>query len=387
MMTAKAKSGFIACLCFALVNISGMDFTADAAVKKTTEERQIRRMETKLSEESSKLNAFQSKEARLLTLVADLEKQVADTKKETEVLGRNIDEVRERLDFQKKKLKDLKSTLMRTELQIGEYLTALYKFSRRKNIRILANAEVLSELQRNIKYIGIVTEKDRMQLRTLTQKASDFHDEITKTESSIGVTERMLKEKTSRLALLEVSIEEKVLLLMRIHEEKEFYETSVEELQTAVADLKLSLKPMVPQNNYAIDPSLNFEDCRGRLPLPIRGKIVHSSEKRDAAFPGAKGVMIQADSDKEVRAVFKGEVAYSGPLKGYGEVVILDHGGRFFTVSAHLSKREKKKGDQVQGGEIVGWVEDNGSAKGASLYFEVRKADEKLNSAAWLKPD
>jgi hypothetical protein len=51
-----------------------------------------------------------------------------------------------------------------------------------------------------------------------------------------------LKEKTSRLALLETSLEEKVLLLMKIHEEKEFYETSVEELETAVEDLKRALK-------------------------------------------------------------------------------------------------------------------------------------------------
>jgi septal ring factor EnvC (AmiA/AmiB activator) len=387
MMTASARKGTIVCLCFALANISSMDFSAGASVKKSSEERQIRRIESKLSEEASKLNAFQSKEARLLTLLADLEKQVADTKKETEALGQNVRDVRQKLDVQKKNLKKLKSNLMNTELQIGEYLTALYKFSRRKNLRILANAEMLSGLQRNIKYIGIVTEKDRMQLRTLTQKASGLHDEITKKEASMGVTERMLTEKTSRMALLETSIEENVLLLMRIHEEKEFYETSVEELETAVADLKLALNPMTSQNNFAIDPSLNFEDCKGRLPLPIEGKIVHRSEKRGNAFPGAKGVLIQADSDKEVRAVFRGEVAYSGPLKGYGEVVILNHGGRFFTVSAHLSKREKEKGEQVQGGDIVGLVGENGSDKGATLYFEVRKADEKLNSAAWLKRD
>jgi murein hydrolase activator len=387
MMNEKVKTGCTVCLCWALASISAWNFTANAAAKEIPEEKQIQRIESKLNEQVSKLDAFQSKEAQLLTLVADLEKEVAESRKETEALRLNVREVRERLDAEKEKLRELKSTLTRTELQIGEYLIALYKFSRRTNIHILANAEVLSGLQRNIKYIGIVTEKDRIKLRTLTQRASAFHDEIAKTESSIGMTERVLKEKRSRLVFLGTSLEEKILLLMKVHGEKEFYETSVEELETAVRDLKQALNPMINRRSYDIDLSLNFEDCKGRLPLPIRGKIFHNRKKMGAAFSGTKGVVIQADADTAVRAVFRGEVAYSGHLKGYGEVVIVDHGGRFFTVSAHLSKREKTKGDRVQVGDILGWVAENGSTKGASVYFEIRKAEKKLNPTAWLKHD
>lgn len=376
MMNAKSTTQCTFCLCFALACFPAWAFSADAVVKNASEKKQIQRVESKLSEEAGKLNAFQSKEAGLLTLVAKLEKEVADTRKETEALASNIRQVRERLDGQKEKLKELKSVLMRTEFKIGEYLIALYKYSRRGNARMLANADALSELQRNIKYIGIVTKKDRLQLRALTERAAGHRDEIVKAEASIGVTEHVVKEKASRLAFLKTSLEEKVLLLMKIHEEKEFYETSVEELETAVEDLKRARNP--------IDPSLKFEDCKGRLPLPIRGKIV-KNRKIGTAFSSTKGVVIQADADSAVRAVYRGEVAYSGRLKGYGEVVILRHGGRFFTVSAHLTKREKREGDQVQGGEILGWVDENGSSNGASVYFEVRKADRKLDPRAWLK--
>ena len=386
MMNAKSTIRCTFYLCFALACFPAGAFLADAAVKNDLENKQIQRVESKLSEEAGKLNAFQSKEASLLTLVAKLEQQVADTRKETEALASNIRQVRERLNGQKEKLKELKSILMRTELKIGEYLIALYKYSRRGNARILANADALSELQRNIKYIGIVTKKDRLQLRALTERAAGHRDEILKTEVSTGVTERVVKEKSSRLAFLKTSLEEKVLLLMKIHEEKEFYETSVEELETAVEDLKQTLNPIGSENLYVFDPSLKFEDCKGRLPLPIRGKIV-KNRKIGTAFSSAKGVVIQGDADSAVRAVYGGAVAYSGRLKGYGEVVILSHGGRFFTVSAHLTKREKREGDQVQGGEILGWVEENGSSKGASVYFEVRKADRKLNPRAWLKVD
>ncbi len=386
-MKATFTAGCMFSLCLAMANFTVWPCLVDAAVKETSKKKQIQRVESRLTEEGRKLNAFQSKEKRLLTLVAELEKQVADIKQEMEMLALNIRDIRGRVDAQKGKLKALKSTLRRTEIKITEYLIALYKYSRRGNVGLLANSNDFSELRRSIKYISIVTEKDRLALRRLTEQASKFKDEIIKTEASIGVTERVVKKKGPRLAFLKTSLEKKVLLLMKIHEEKEFYETSVEELETAVENLKQALGPIEKENPYEIDPSLRFEDCKGRLPLPIRGKIVKNRAKIRPALSSAKGVVIQADNELAVRAVFKGEVAYSGRLKGYGEVIILSHGGRFFTVSAHLRKRGKAKGDQVRGGEILGWVEENGSSTGASVYFEVRKADRKLDPQVWLKAD
>ena len=348
---------------------------------------QIQRIESKITEEARKLTAFQSKEKRLLTLVAELEQEVAGAKKEMEGLALNIRHVRGRMEVQKEALKNLKAVLKRTELKICDYLIALYKYTRGGNTGVLANVSELSELRRRIKYINIVTEKDRERLRGLAEQASKYHDEIAETEKTMGETEKMGREKASRLAFLQKALEKQVLLLMKIHEEKEFYETSVQELETAVEDLKQALRPMEPENPYKIDPSLRFEDCKGKLPLPIQGKIVKSRERIGLLLSRSKGVVIEADSDLAVRAVFPGTVVYSGLLKGYGEVVILNHGGRFFTVSAHLASREKAKGDRVQGGELLGWIAASGSLKGASVYFEVRRAERQLDPLQWLKVD
>lgn len=386
-MKATFTTGWMFCLCFVLAGFPAEVGLADAAVKEVSKKKQIQRIESRLTQEGRKLTEFKSKEERLLALVAELEKQVSDTQAEMEALALNIRSIRGRTDAQEEKLRELKTTLRRTELKIGEYLTALYKYSRRGNSRILASADALSQLRRSIKYVGIVTEKDRLELRRLTERATEYHDEIIRTEASIGVAEGEVKEKGPRLASLKTLLERKVLLLMKIHEEKEFYETSVEELETAVEDLKQALNPGGSENPYGIDPSLRFKDCKGRLPLPIQGKIVKNRAKIRPALSKGKGVVIQAETDQAVRAVFKGEVAYSGRLKGYGEVIILSHGGRFFTVSAHLARRRKAKGDQVRGGEILGWVEENGSSSGASVYFEVRKADRKLDPLVWLKVD
>ena len=89
----------------------------------------------------------------------------------------------------------------------------------------------------------------------------------------------------------------------------------------------------------------------------------------------------------EVKAIFPGRVEFSGTLKGYGETIIINHGSRFFTISAHLSERKKEAGDPVEGEEVIGIVGGNRPSKGAGIYFEIRRAGKTLAPLKWLKVD
>ena len=85
--------------------------------------------------------------------------------------------------------------------------------------------------------------------------------------------------------------------------------------------------------------------------------------------------------------VFPGRVAFSGAVKGYGELIIVDHGSRFYTVSAHLSDRSKSEGDTVRKGDVLGTVGEKGAAIPGRLYFEVRRGGTPLDPMKWLKVD
>jgi septal ring factor EnvC (AmiA/AmiB activator) len=87
----------------------------------------------------------------------------------------------------------------------------------------------------------------------------------------------------------------------------------------------------------------------------------------------------------EVEAVYSGRVDYSGRLKGYGEIIVINHGTRFFSVYAHLSKREKDKGDLVGKREVIGLLGETGSLSGPGLYFEIRRGGKPLDPLKWLK--
>ena len=131
-----------------------------------------------------------------------------------------------------------------------------------------------------------------------------------------------------------------------------------------------------------------FPELRGRLPDPVHGALlghfgrVLAPDARSATF--RKGVVWEAPVGTPVYAVAAGRVRYAGRFRGYGNVVILDHGSDHFTVSAHLDRIDVRLGDPVAAGAPIGAVGETGSLEGPQLYFEIRRGKEALNPAEWL---
>ena len=99
-----------------------------------------------------------------------------------------------------------------------------------------------------------------------------------------------------------------------------------------------------------------------------------------------KGVDIAARRGEEVLAVAPGRVVHAGWFKGYGNLVIVDHGEGFHTLVAHLASMTAAAGEDVEAGATLGTVGDTGSLKGAYLYFEIREHGKPLDPKAWLLP-
>lgn len=131
-----------------------------------------------------------------------------------------------------------------------------------------------------------------------------------------------------------------------------------------------------------------FGALRGRLPLPVAGHIEAGFgqvlEPRFNTITLRRGVDIRAPSGTPVRAVAPGTVAWTGWLRGYGNVVILDHGDGYHSVVAHLQEIMRAPGVHVFEGDVLGTVGDTGSLQGPVLYFEIRRQGLAVDPAPWL---
>ena len=133
-----------------------------------------------------------------------------------------------------------------------------------------------------------------------------------------------------------------------------------------------------------------FAALRGKLPHPADGptevgfgKVVNP---RFNTVTIQKGIDVRAPLGAAVRAVAPGRVVHAGWFKGYGNLVIVDHGDGYHTLVAHLQSMSTAMGEEVEAGAPLGTVGETASLKGPYLYFEIREHGRSVDPGQWLAP-
>jgi septal ring factor EnvC (AmiA/AmiB activator) len=347
---------------------------------------QIKDIESKLSREKQKFKAFDFQEKDLLVQLTDLEQKVTDARRSVNELEKTVRLDKIEMEKLQERLTNLEQSLKNAENQVAKRLVALYKYARKGYIKILANVRDLDQFWQRATYLRAILEKDRNMLEELTKQKRMQEMEVSRIGEKLIAREAESNRNESRLSSLKKDLEKQVIRLMKIHKEKEFYETAVKELQLAANNLKQAFLNIEKKDAYKILQSSRFADSKGQLPFPLEGRIIKADKLSDSKSRQLnKGIFIEGVSDSRVKAVFPGRVDFSGRLKGYGEVIIINHGSRFFTISAHISSRKKQEGDVVERSEVIGFVESSGSSNESRLYFEIREAGKSLDPLEWLK--
>jgi septal ring factor EnvC (AmiA/AmiB activator) len=147
--------------------------------------------------------------------------------------------------------------------------------------------------------------------------------------------------------------------------------------RTAPAERQIALIPPQP------GPGHTFESAQGRLLLPVRGQIVRSFGQESAGGGSDKGITIETRPGAQVVAPYDGQVAFSGPFRGYGQILIIDHGEGYHTLLVGLSRIDGGEGQKVVAGEPVGLMGNSDSGRPA-LYVELRRNGRPINPLPWL---
>ncbi|MGH9821300.1 MAG: murein hydrolase activator EnvC family protein, partial [Pyrinomonadaceae bacterium] len=181
-------------------------------------------------------------------------------------------------------------------------------------------------------------------------------------------------------------------LLASLRQEKETRVRTLKELEQAALRLQKMIDEIARRS--ATKPreapsGKGLEAMRGKLDWPVRGQVIASFGKtKHREFSTEvfrNGLDIEAPVGAEIKAVEKGKVVFADRFSGYGKMLIIDHGERYYTVYAHLSEFLKKTGDWVQRGEAVALVGDTDSLAGAKLYFEMRKDGKSIDPTPWFR--
>lgn len=380
MRTRAAVAGLVALL-------------AAAGAAHAVEDRAARlaRLQQAIEERRARVAAFEAEQRGLLDALEAADRAVAALEDET---TRNEGEVAAAEDAERAaaaRLPALEERLARTRQAMAGRVVALYKTGELGPAQLLFASQSLRELLERVRALSLLLEHDRLLVARARVEQADLDAARREAIASGERAARALEDLARRRSELATERGEKQRLLARVRGDRAREGAALAELEEAARALEETLAELgeAPAPLPALPEGPAFASLRGRLPPPVEAPIVRGYGRQvDAQFLTQifhKGVDFGAEQGAEVRAVAAGVVRFAGWFRGYGRMVILDHGERFFTVHGHLDELHVELGEAVEAGRTLGTVGDTGSLTGPRLYFEVREGGQAVDPRSWLR--
>ncbi len=338
------------------------------------------------SEEKSKLNKTETEKRRVLGALYKIHKQI---KRVTQKKGRLTD----RLLRAQSSVKEVAEEIASLETQIKERhsvirnrIRVLYKMSGHNFLRLVFSSRSAGELDRDLKFLKIVTDKDYRLLK-------EHHAQV----AELREKHEVLNQEVARLAALENQVKqsEKILieqqtaqsrLISKLDRFRNQQLNRISGLRKKTKAIASQMDPESGEIDELFRPSF-FEE-RGRLPTPVDGIVKQSFGLiRDPVYntqTAHKGWFIASVRGTEVQSVFPGVVVFSDWLSGYGKTVIVEHGHNYYTVYSHLDEITVGLDDEIQRNQIIGSVGGTSMEFGDGIYFEIRHFSQPEDPQKWL---
>jgi septal ring factor EnvC (AmiA/AmiB activator) len=274
--------------------------------------------------------------------------------------------------------------------ELAARIVALYRMGPLSYSRFLLAADSPEKILANYQLVGRLAAQDRALVTSIRARLDRHREAVRLLSASRTRLATTRDEETLAVANLDTRQELRRELIRQLDIEAAAGRQALAEREDSAVALEGLLGSVSASSTVAAPGTgAGFATTRGELPWPAEGPVTETfGRKRHPVYDTytlQKGIEIDAGAGAVVQAVYEGRVRYADWFQNYGLVVILDHGGDYFTIYGHLESIAVRPGDWVDAGGRLGTVGETGSLAGPSLYFEVRDGTEALNPQSWLR--
>ena len=343
-------------------------------------------------------NAITSLEKQLNKRDQDKSKLAAELKKNeiaASASSRKIRLLNSKIRSRNAKLADLGK--QQTELKLGikkqnsvvsEQLATAYKMGAQEPIKLLLNQEDPQQLARLFKYYNYVVDArnekiaqymgDVEQLSTVRNQVSEEKRLLSSAKVELEEDRQELlannKRRQSTLKQLNASLQSDKSKLDKLLKQRTALEELLKNVRSVVKKMALKTPP----------GGQSFVSQKGQLSWPLKGKVAHSFGSTRSGSLNWDGWLISAQIGEPVAAVHDGQVIFSNYMRGFGLLIILNHGDGYMSLYAHNEELLKDTGDWVLSSETIARAGDTGGLNQPALYFEIRKEGQPADPKKWL---
>lgn len=384
------------CKCKTLTALLALPLTLPSLAHGAAANRDLEGMRKKIESEKKGISQLQVKEGSVLESLSKIQSDLDQRAKELKSADARFATVARELAAKEAEAQSLSQSMAARREIFNQRAVALYRWQKGGSPWVVFNGDVsLGDFLRRRKYLETAMAFDRDLLAKLKEESE--HQEVVREE--LAQKKQELNEQKQALSAAREAVrreaEKKRVLLASLRREKTTRQRALKEMEAAAQRLEKMLEEIAKRalNKPRQAPSRStgggLDGLRGKLDWPVHGQVTAPfgpfKHPEFAAEIVRKGIDIDAPLGEDIKAVEKGTVVYADRFSGYGKMVIIDHGDRYYTIYGHLSEILKKTGDEVKRGEVLGRVGDSDSLAGSKVYFEMRKDGRSLDPVPWFK--
>jgi murein hydrolase activator len=352
---------------------------------------EYRKIQKEIKKQKQKIEEIKKHESSVLTEIESTNKQLKDTENTLRKYRTKLSETESGISKLEAEIRENRKNIDKHRDWLKRKLRAIQKYGNNSDtVLLLLSADDISQLMRQGKYLRYVTVYEHR----LLEGYKESLESLNRKEKQLVVLKKGLEKDRDKVKSQEENLAEamkhKETVLASVRKQQASHTRVLKELQDAsnrILDI-IKESERAQKGKEDIFSGKGFGGLKGRLPWPAEGRIaIPYGSQKDPQFNTPifrSGAFIQSDSNSYAKAVHGGKVVFAEWFKGYGQMVIVNHGDGYHTLYGSLSEIFTRVGDIIKGKQAIGRVGTSGLINSPGLYFELRYKGKPLDPLQWL---
>jgi septal ring factor EnvC (AmiA/AmiB activator) len=279
----------------------------------------------------------------------------------------------------------LQADANRQRPDVDRRLVQLYKLGRAGYWRLLLDVDDLRTLGRAYRTAAALNRIDRDRVEEHRRTLADLAKERSVLQARVRELQGLQRKARDARAAVERAVASHTALVSSIDERRDLNARLANELQEAQQKLQTSISQMAAGKTVP-SVGLPLSPFQGGLPWPAEGVLTQRFGRvnKNGVIMMRNGIELSLPEGQPVHAIHEGTVGFASQFSGYGNLVIIDHGDRSYSLYGHLSSLNVQRGERVERSAVVGMTGRN-PAGNPALYFELRIDGKAVDPLQWLK--
>lgn len=333
------------------------------------------------------LQANQEKKTRAESQLQDAEQLINAARRALRKTDLELQRLDRRLVDLKADQKTTTATLRRQSIELAREAQAAYAMGRQQQIKLLLNQEQPSAVGRMLVYFSYLSRARQAKIEAIRGVLDHLEAVKQDIQSNSQSLTALQEDQRQQAVQLEIQRQTREQALAQLTTELHSQGGELKRLQYAETQLQAlvqSLQELLSDIPAEATQQKPFKTLKGQLRWPARGQLA----KRFGSLRGSsgltwQGVLIEAPEGGQVRAVSQGRVAFADWMRGFGFLLIIDHGDGYMSLYGQNQALYKEVGEWVDSGEVVATLGASGGQTEAGLYFEIRHNGHPVNPLNW----